>query len=209
MERIYVSERDDPDWPDPVVDLIYQGRCVAMAYARDNGLFVEFIADAEPDAFDLAQLQHALDVAAAILGGGYVPVEAPDAGPSPVEALAADFDARAVHRGPEDEGFYPADAAAQMVRRCGEVGLAVVSLEGFTVRRHYEDQGPGSAAGSTIDPVAGCASDIGDAYRGEPWAVFQAGCNTKAAALLERWPRRPNFAVALEVEDSSGERYVL
>ncbi len=212
MDRIYVSERKDPDWPEPVVDLIEQGRYVGMAYARDDRLYVEFLSEADPHAFDLTELQRALDVAAAILGGVDEPLEAPAAGggSSAIEILAADFDPLAIHRGPEDEGFYPADTAAQIVSRCGDLGLAVISIEGFTVRPDYEDAEPGFATRSrAVDPVAGCASDIGEAYRGEPWAVFQAGCNTKAAALLERWPRRPNFAVAFEVEDDSGERYVL
>jgi len=199
MDRIYVSERDDPDWPDPVVDLLADGRYVGMAYTRDDRLHVEFLPSPEPCAFDLTELQRALDVAAAILSGGYENLEAPaqEGGSSGIDALAAEFDPLAVRRGPEDEGFYPTDVAAQIVRRCGDLGLAVISLEGVAVHS------------AMVDPVAGCSSDIGDAYRGEPWAAFLAGCNTKASALLERWPHRSSFAVAFEVEDDAGEQYVL
>ncbi len=115
----------------------------------------------------------------------------------PVDTLAAQFDRRAARRGPEDEGFYPYDVATGIIARCNDLGLAVVSMEGFTL---HPDR---------IDPVGGCSADLGDAFRGEPWPTFLAGCNLQAVTLLERWPRRPSFAIAFEVQDAEGEVFVL
>jgi hypothetical protein len=87
--------------------------------------------------------------------------------------------------------------AAQILAACGMLDLAVVYLEGVTVRS------------DGVDPVPGHKAEIGTANEGGPFALFQAECNTQAAAILERWPRRSDFAIALEVQDAEGEQFVL
>ncbi|NIP79259.1 MAG: hypothetical protein GWM90_08630, partial [Gemmatimonadetes bacterium] len=78
-----------------------------------------------------------------------------------------------------------------------QLGLAMVYLEGVEL------------TGEGADPVPGHRADLGETNAGGPFPLFQAECNTQAAALLERWPQRPGFAVALEVQDAEGERFVL
>ena len=151
MGEIYAREREEPDWLDPVVDLIERGRYVGMAYLDEGQVCVEFLPDeGRPHVFDVPALQQALDTAAAMLGGD---AEAPkpadaDNEASSIETLAAEFDPFAVHRGPEDEGFYRTDAAARITQRCGDLGLAVVSLEGCTIRALNEEPEPGSVMAS-------------------------------------------------------------
>jgi hypothetical protein len=207
MSDLHARERQDLEWGRPVADLIEEDEVVGMAYEDEGQLLVEFYpdGDGEPRLYDVADLQRVLDTVGAMLGAE------PDAGPDalgallperssgehPVDALAAEFDERALRRGPEDEGFYPPEAAAAIINRCGELGLAVVAIEGFTLHSDREER------------VPGCAADLGTAYRGEPWAAFLAGCNLQAMALLERWPHRVSFAVSFEVQDAAGEVFVL
>ncbi|MFH1330378.1 MAG: hypothetical protein ABIJ48_07005 [Actinomycetota bacterium] len=206
MSDLHVRERQDLDWGRPVADLVEDDEVVGMAYEDEGQLLVEFYPDAEgePRLYDVADLQRVLDTVTAMLGAGAATpgVEAESllpgtaAGEHPVDVLAAEFDGRATRRGPEDEGFYPLEAAAGIINRCSDLGLAVITIEGFTLAADREDR------------VSGCAADLGSAYRGEPWAAFLAGCNLQAMAMLERWPRRASFAITLEVQDGAGEVFV-
>ena len=204
MSDLHARERQDRDWGRPVADLIEDDEVVGMAYEDEGEILVEFYpdSDGEPRLYVVADLQRVLDTATAMLGAGEAEEVAPavpagPAGDHPVDTLAAEFDRRALRRGPEDEGFYPLEAALGIVGRCGELGLAVVGMGGFTLQAGSEEK------------VPGCAADLGDAYRGEPWGVFLSSCNLQAQALLERWPHRASFAVTFEVQDASGEVFVL
>jgi len=206
MSDLHTRERHDPDWGRPVVDLMEDGEVVGMAYEDEGQLLVEFYpdADGEPRLYEVPDLLRALDTASAMLGIETDAADRPSLGeeatPSaehPVDLLAAAFDERAARRGPEDEGFFPVSVAATIIERCSDLGLAVVSMEGFTLHAGREER------------VPGCAADLGAAYRGEPWPAFLAGCNLQAVALLERWPRRTGFAVTFEVQDAAGEVFVL
>jgi hypothetical protein len=206
MSDLHARERQDAEWGRPVADLIEDDEVVGMAYEDEGQLLVEFYpdVDGEPRLYEVADLQRVLDTVGAMLGAG---PEGPETGeePSPdsasaehpVDVLAAEFDRRATRRGPEDEGFYPMEAAAAIIERCSDLGLAVVAIEGFTLHSGREER------------VAGCAADLGAAYKGEPWGAFLAGCNLQAMALLERWPRRASFTVTFEVQDATGEVFVL
>ena len=201
MSDLHARERHDPDWGGLVVDLIEEDRVVGIVYQEESGLFAEFFADEDGEAwvFEAADLQRAIDTAAAILAPAEEEpsVALGEEGQHPVDALAMQFDAQAVRRGPEDEGFYPLPVAAQILAACGMLGLAVVFLEGVTIR------------GDGVDPLPGHKAEIGKTNEGQPFQLFQAECNTQAAAVMERWPRRPDFAVALEVQDAEGEQFVL
>ena len=153
--------------------------------------------DGEPWVFEVADLQRVLDTAAAMLGLGEDAAATPSVSDDAVDKLAEEFDAAAVIRGEEDEGFYPAPVAAAITGRCETLGLAVATLEGFT------NDGDG------VLPVPGHRVDLADAHAGEAWLTFQAGCNVQARALLERWAGRPGLIVAVEVIDQGGERFVL
>ena len=200
MTDLHAKERHDAEWGGLVVDLIESERLVGIAYEDAGGVFVEFFPDDEgnPWVFDTAELQRVIDTAAAMLGADEeAAVAVGEEGQHPVDTLAMQFDNLVIRRGPEDEGFYPIPVTAAILGRCADLGLAVVYLEGVTV--HAEG----------VEPVPGHKSEIGDNNAGAPFALFQAECNTQAAALLERWPRRPDFGVSIEVQDAEGERFVL
>lgn len=183
-----------------MVELVEEGRVVGIAYLEEGTMLVEFHPDEDGAAwaFDVADLQRVLDIAAAMLGVDEfeAPAPLPD-GSHPVDRLATEFDASADFRGEEDEGFYPVPAAAAITARCESLGLAVVSMEAFT------------RVGDDLQPVPGHQVDLADAHAGEAWLTFQAGCNVQARALLERWSNRSGLIVAIEVADGTGERFVL
>jgi hypothetical protein len=188
----------DPEYGGLVIEFVEENLVVGMAYVEDGRLLAEFYTDEDGDpwVFEGDDLLRALDTAAAMLGEVDDESEGPE-GEELVAILATEFDPQASRRGPEDEGFYPLDVTARLINRCGDLDLAVVAIEGLTLH----DDG--------VTPVPGCAADLGAAYEGEPWGVFQSGCNLQAMSALERWPRRPDLGVAIEIQDRSGERYVL
>ncbi len=187
------------------MELVEEDRVIGLVYLDGATLFAEFNRDDDGDAwaFEVADLQTALDTAGAMLlpeGTSLLLESDPTAKEDPehpVDRLAGEFDGLAAHRGDEDEGFYPLDVATRIVGRCESLGLAVVSLEGFKLE------------GGWASPIPGMSVDTGDAHAGEPWAIFMAGCNVQAMAVLERWAREPRLVIALEVGDSDGDRYVL
>ena len=191
------------EWDRPVVELVEEGRVVAIVYMDGESLLAEFTVEdgGEPWSFEVVDLQTALDTARAMLlpEGTALLSEAPaDGGDQhPVDVLAAEFDAAAMHRGEEDEGFYSPPIAGRLMQRAEALGLAVVAVEGVRIHQDW------------VEPIAGMSVDVGDAHDGEAWPVFQAGCNVQAMALLERWAREPGIALALEVGDADGERYVM
>ncbi len=188
-----------PDWDGPIAELVEEDRVVGIVYTEDGSVMAEFYPDedAEPWVFEVADLQRVLDTAAAMLGAGEDSASTPSVTGDAVDKLAGEFDAAAVLRGEEDEGFYPPLVAAAITERCETLGLAIANLEGFT------------NDGSGVLPVPGHRVDVADAHKGEAWLTFQASCNVQARALLERWAHRPGLIVAVEVIDQTGERFVL
>jgi hypothetical protein len=203
MSDLHAREASPDDWEDPVVELLEDGRVVGIVYLDGETLYAEFSPDEDGDpwAFETADLQRALDTAAAMLlpdTSLISPGPAPAAGGEhPVDVLAGEFDDTAVHRGDEDEGFYPPRTAARLIQRAEVLGLAVVSMEGCRIE------------GGEVLPVSGLSVDIGEAHDGEPWPMFLAGSNVQAMALVERWARERDLVISIEVGDDDGERYLL
>ncbi len=200
MASLVAKESSRPGWDGPVVDLLEEDAVVGCAFLDDDQLFVEFYADddGDPWVYDVADLQRVLDIAAAMLGAVEVDAAArPDSGVDPIDHLASEFDATAAHRGPEDEGFYPLAVSRRIVAASEALDLAVTSVEGFEAR------------GSDVMRLTGYAAAIGSAHEGEPWALFRAGCNIQAAAILEKWASSGELLIAIEVIDRDGEEYVL
>ena len=197
MTDLRARETTPPDWDGIVVELVEEERVVGIVYLEDGVVMAEFYPDedSEPWVFDLTDLQRVLDTAAAMLG-----VDQPAGATTEADAvdrLAEKFDAAAEYRGEGDEGFYPLPVALAIAAQADAVGLALVSLEGFTL-----------VDGEPV-PVSGLRADMADAHQGEAWPTFRAACNLQAGALLERWVSRTGLVVAMEVGDSDGERYVL
>ncbi len=203
MSDLRAREAHGEGWDRPVVELVEEERVVGIVYLDGDTVLAEFDLGEDDDAwaFEVTDLQTALDTARAmLLPEGTALLVEPTAGigkEHPVDRLAAEFDEAAVHRGDEDEGFYPPQVAGRLMQRVEALGLAVVTIEGFRIHQDW------------VEPIPGMSVDVGDAYDGELWPVFQAGCNVQAMALLERWAREPGIALALEVGDADGDRYVM
>ena len=205
MSDLHARESSSPDWDGPVIDLVEEDRVVGFAYADDDSIFVEFHLDddGQPWVFDLADLQRVLDTVYAMLApeGAEIGLAGDDPvtlDGHPVDTLATEFDGDAVRRGPEDEGFYAIPVVGRMIRRCGDLDLAIATLEGF-----------GLTGEDGVEQINEAMANLAAAHDGEPWAAQVAGCNVQAEAVLERWARGPEMAIAVEVMDSSGDRFVL
>ncbi|HSG79590.1 MAG TPA: hypothetical protein VLD62_08425 [Acidimicrobiia bacterium] len=198
---MWAREAERPDWDGLVVDIIEDDAPVGMAYEESGEVLVEFFpdADGEPRVFSATDIQVVLDTVGAMFAEGVPDASATPAegGVDPIDYLASEFDALAAARGAEDEGFYPLSVARRIVAACEALDLAVASVEGFTV-----------VAGE-LEKARNLNVTIAEVHRGEPWGLFRSSCNTQAAAVLERWITEGTIVVALEVEDASGDVYVL
>jgi hypothetical protein len=196
MSPFRLRETSRTDWEGTVVEVWdEENELVAQVWRDGDEVLVEFGLDADGDPFvlDVGDLLTALDNATRMLGDG----SEDDADVDPIERLAEEFDHLAVHRGPEDEGFFPPQIAVPFIRRCESLGLAVVGMEGF-----HEVAGE-------VQPAPGHRIDLSDIGGDEAWATFRASCNVQAEAVMARWPRTPGFLVAFEIRDAQGEDYVM
>lgn len=214
---MHFKETTPEGWDDPVVELWDDDEFVGQVYFDGVDVMTQIYPtpDGEPRVFEVAELLRVVELAAKVIEPddasdfadlrsalGVEPGDGDDGKAvgddlGPVGVLADAFDDAAAHRGEEDEGFYPRTAAAAMVGRCNDLDLAVVNLEGFDLEDGY------------VEPAKGYAVDIGKAHRGEPWPTFRAGCNVQAEAVLEGWPVRPTFVIAVEIQDRDGEIFVM
>ncbi len=216
---MFFKETTPEGWDDPVAELWDDDEFVGQVYFDGVDVMTQLYPtpDGEPRVLEVAELMRVLELAARVvtpddgeelselrtaLGTetGRKDDARDDEGSDDLGAvgvLADAFDDAAAHRGEEDEGFYPRDAVVAMVRRCNDLDLAVVHLEGFDMRD------------GSVEAARGYMVDIGKAHRGEPWPTFRAGCNIQAEAVLEGWPLRPSFVVAIEIEDRNGEIFVM
>lgn len=202
MSDLHAREGSSRDWDQPVVELVEDGRVVGIVYIDQDTLFTDLYPDEDGDAwaFEVGDLQTALDTARAMLlpeGTSLLAADVDSTGTHPIDRIAEEFDVLAIRRGEEDEGFYPLAVAARLVHRADELGVAVVSLEGFRLEGEFMEHTPGLAV------------DIGEAHAAEAWPTFVAGCNVQAMAVLERWGAERELAVAIELGDEDGDRYVM
>ena len=81
MSDLRARERHDPEWGATVADLVEDDRVVGIVYASEGGVYAEFYADADdgaPWVFEVADLQRALDTAAAMVAGPESAAAAPE-----------------------------------------------------------------------------------------------------------------------------------
>jgi len=109
--------------------------------------------------------------------------------------LVSEFDALAVYRGEDGEGFFPRSVALDFIRRCDELDLAVVEMEGFDLEGDVLIPRP------TLDFAVRTAGD------GE-WHLFRPTTNATALDTLTDWPARPTLVAAFVVMQPDGESFV-
>jgi hypothetical protein len=114
-----------------------------------------------------------------------------------ITTLVTEFDPLAAHRSDSGEGFFPGEAAAALVDRCQELGLAVVEMEGFDLKKGKLKGRPGLTL--MIPPPAEELS----------FPDFADGANAAAVDALSKWPQRESMVIAFVVQQADGETIVL
>lgn len=211
MIPLRLVERDHEDFEEPIVELWRNDEFVGYVFWDDDTPIVQVFLDGDGDPFDLdlRDLQRILEMADQIVSPDMFTEDeledlrgriqaSTDGSPDHdiVEALAEEFDAEALHRNEEGEGFYPRKSAEAIIERCNELDMAVVEMEGFD----YENR--------TLSP----RPNLNLLVRGAPgdqWPVFRPEANLRAAQALHDWPKRGSLVVAFVVQLSDGESVVL
>lgn len=205
MVPITLVETDRDDFDGPIVEFWRGNDFVGMVFFDGEDTIVQFYPDGDGDIQDLAvvELQTLLDTAIRIvdpdaldeeLGALREAAGSPDWDqeyPATTELLA-EFDARAVHRSDEGEGFFPRSLAQSFIARCEELDLAVVEMEGF----------------STADGELVALPDLDLAVTPQSmmsWPQFRTYANTTAANTLAAWPDRESVVVAFVFQQPDEE----
>lgn len=207
--RIVETERDD--FEGPIVELWRDDEFVGQVFWDGEMTIVQIYPSGDGDVHDLpaADLHRVLDTAERIVEpfgfeqGDFVELrrevsertEGSDAGDEGVERLTTEFDSLAVYRAEEGEGFFPRDVAERFIRRCDELALAVVEMEGFDLE------------GGQLKPRPGLELMI----RPESmmsWPEFRAYANARAADTLAGWPQRETMVLAFVIQQPDGDTIV-
>lgn len=213
--RIVETEREGFD--EPVVELWMENDFVGMVFWDGASTVAQIYPTGDGDVHDLElrELFRVLEIAERIvdpmgfeqveglidLGSGRAQAKREAQGddwseedPATVELLT-EFDPLASFRSAEGEGFFPRDTAERFVRRCDELRLAVVEMEGFDLVGDELKARPGLELVNRPQPVMSAAE-------------FCSHANATALDHLIGWPRRESLVVAFVVQQPDGETIV-
>jgi hypothetical protein len=205
--RIVESDREGFD--EPVVELWRDDEFIGMVFWDGEVSVVQVYPDNEGDVFDLdlAEFVQMLEVAERIVTpeefledlAVEVAEEAADddwSGEHPATLeLVGEFDPRAAHRTADGEGFFGREDAADFIRRCEELDLAITEMEGFDLEGDVLKPRPNLALNVRVPGVT-------------DWATFRATANAMALDTLAEWPYRSTLVVAFVVQQPDGESFV-
>jgi hypothetical protein len=216
--RIVETEREDFD--EPVVEIWMEDEFVGMVFWDGSATVVQIYPSGEDDVHDLdvRDLFRVLEMAEKIvdplafdevdgliqLGGARAQAKREeqdeseddwsDEDPATVDLLS-EFDPLAAFRSEDGEGFFPRDVAERFVRRCDELRLAVVEMEGFDLVAGELKARPGLELVVRPQPVMSATE-------------FYLHANATALDHLDGWPRRGSLVVAFVVQQQDGETIV-
>jgi len=217
--RIVETEREDFD--EPVVEIWMENEFVGMVFWDGTSTIVQIYPSADDDVHDLdmRELFRVLEMAEKIVDplafdevGGLIQLgpgraqakrdeiaaseadDWEDEDPATVELLS-EFDPLAAFRSEDGEGFFPRDVAERFVRRCDDLRLAVVEMEGFDLIGGELKARPGLELVVRPQPVMSPAE-------------FYLYANATALDHLDGWPRRDTLVVAFVVQQQDGETIV-
>lgn len=217
MNPIRIVETEREGFDEPVVELWMENEFVGMVFWDGSATVVQVFPTADDDVHDLEmrELFRALEMAERIVdplafdqvdgliqvGGARAQTKREDPeddwtdeDPTTVELLT-EFDPLAAFRSEDGEGFFRRDEAVRFVRRCGELRLAVVEMEGFDLVAGELKARPGLEL--VVGPQSVMSAD-----------EFQAHANATALDHLDGWPRRESLVVAFVVQQLDGETIV-
>ena len=204
--RIVETERDGFD--QTVVELWREDEFVGMVF-WDGSVPVVQIYPAGDDVHDLElnDLVRVLDTAQRIVDPlafdeveGFVDLSGTgddwdDEDPS-TTTLVTEFEPQAVQRSEDGEGFFPVAVAAAFIRKCEDLGLAVVEMEGFDLVRGRLKGRPGLELMARPQEAAS-------------FAEFRSQANDTAATTLAKWPSRQSMVIAFVIQQPDGETIVV
>jgi len=205
--RIVETDRDDFDGP--VVELWRESEFIGMVFWDGEATVVQVYADGDGDVFDLdaGELQRVLDTATQIVDPhaldedfGDLRAEAAaddgwaDEHPATVE-LVEEFDPQAAHRSDDGESFFPGEVAEAFVRRCEDLDLAVVEVEGFDFDGERLHPRPGLELMVRPQEVMS-------------WGEFRRFANSRALESVHAWNTRETLVFAFVVQQPDGESFV-
>ena len=204
MLPLRIVESDRPGFDQPVVELWRDDEFVGMVFWDDDVAVVQIHADGDGDVYDLGlgELVTVLELAERVVTPEELLVDAAPPGedvdwededPATLE-LVREFDPQATHRSEDGEGFFPRSVAAEFIRRCDELGLAVVEMEGFDLE------------GAVLKPRPNLMLTV--RLPMSDWETFRAAANAMAVDTLEDWPVRSSLVVAFVVQQPGGEAFV-
>lgn len=207
--RIVETEREDFDGP--IVELWRDDEFIGMVFWDGETSVVQVYPSKDGDVYDLEirDLQRALDTAERMVDadaygdGEFTELRAAavqaadewqDEDPATVE-LVGEFDSQAAHRSEDGEGYFPRDAAEGFIRKCEELGLAVVEMEGFDWDGRQLSARPGLVLVVRPEEMM-------------TWPQFKTYANARVAETLAEWPGRDSLTVAFVVQQPDGETFV-
>ncbi len=215
MIPLRIVETDREGFEEPVVELWREDEFVGMVFWDGETTIVQIHPAADGDVHDLDadDLVRVLEMAEAIVdpeafaAEGLVDLRAALAAegdeedgweaedPATLE-LVTEFDPQAEYRSEEGEGFFPPPVAAEFIRRCEELDLAVVEMEGFDIGTEEPVPRAGSALATGDEPVM-------------TWDDFRSFANVRATDTLHDWMEDPPALVAFVVRLPDGATFVV
>ena len=206
MYPLRIVETDRDGFDQTVVELWREDEFVGMVF-WDGSVPVVQIYPVGDDVHDLElnDLVRVLDTAQRIVDPlafdeGFVDLSGggddwDDEDPS-TTTLVTEFDPQAVHRSEDGEGFFPVTVAAAFIRKCEDLGLAVVEMEGFDLVRGRLKGRPGLELMARPQEAAS-------------FAEFRSQANDTAASTLAKWPSRQSMVIAFVIQQPDGETVVV
>lgn len=212
MIPLRIVETDRPEFDEPVVELWRDDDFIGMVFWDGEEAVVQIYPDGAGDVHDVEvnDLLRVLDTAARIVvpeslledEGEYLQAfndsipegEWDDEHPA-TAALVNEFEEKVVFRTEDGEGFYDRQTALDMVDRCDELGLAIVELDGFEMKRTALMPRPELTVAIAAPPNL-------------DWGVQKAAANAQVRSALEGWPAESSLVAALLIQQPDGEKFI-
>lgn len=213
MLPLRIVETERPDFDEPVVELWREEDFVGMVFWDGEEAIVQIYPDGAGDVHDIAveDLFRVVELAVQIVmpeeeleaAGDAFLAAVNDAAPEGTwdeedpftRTLTDEFDDRVVFRAEDGEGFFDKQTALELVERCEQLGLAVVTMDGFDLE------------GAVLIPRPELGLAI-TAPGGLDWGVRAAAANAQVRAALEAWPSRSSLVAAFVIQQGDGETFI-
>lgn len=205
MLPIQLVETDREDFDSPIVELWRGDAFVGMVFHDGTDSIVQIYPDADGDVQDLDvnEFQTLLDTAVRIVDPDAVEgelealieataVEGWDAEHPATAELLGEFDALAIHRTDDGEGFFSRSAAQLFIAKCEELDLAVVEMEGFEMVSENLTAVPALDLAVTPQSIMS-------------WSEFRSYANATASTTLSSWPDRDSISIAFVFQQPDAE----